>query len=155
MTKPRKKYRPRQHTFNPLAAMQPLPAAKVRADMDRNLAALHALVNCQTVNEDMWLDLSDCVNTVEMLIEHGEIDQDHAATSQAAIGAMVAAMDRNVKQGQALHMTDAEGQVMRDLLSLYHVCLERKPWMIIYKAQKACTERINKQMAEARKAKAA
>jgi len=146
--KPRKQ---RKH-FNPLAAMQPLPATKVRADMDRNLAALEALANGITATTNEWDDLSDCVNTVEMLIEMGEIDQAHAATSFEAIRAMRDSMHRHLNEGQALCMTEPEAQAMRDLLTLYHVCLERKPWMIIYKAQQACTERINKQIAEARAA---
>jgi hypothetical protein len=152
MAKPRKAYRPRKHTFNPLAALQPLPATKVRADMDRNLAALDALAGCANTTVEEWSDLSDCVNTVEMLIEMGEIDQGHVATSQAAVGAMVDCMRRHKDDGQALGMTPPEVQAMRDLLALYHVCLERKPWMIIYKAQQACTERISGQLGQARAA---
>jgi hypothetical protein len=143
----RRKHRP---LFDPLAALRPIDPAKVRADMDRNFLALDAMGTQVGAVSDQWTELSDCVNTVEMLIEMGEIDQEHMATSQAAIVAMVASMKRHVDHGQPIRMEPTEVDTMRALLGLYHVCLDRKPWMIIYRAQLACTERINKQMGTAR-----
>lgn len=143
MPKPRKKRHPQRETFNPLAAMQPLPTDKVCADMLRNYAALEAMVHGTSATSEEWIDLSDCVNVVEMLIEMGEIDSMHTATSVRAIEAMVASMRRHKEEGQGLGMTANEGQAMRDLLTLYHTCLERKTWMIIYRAQKACQKRAD------------
>jgi hypothetical protein len=142
----RRKHRP---LFDPLAAMRPIDPAKVRADMDRNFLALDAMGTQVGATREQWAELSDCVNTVEMLIEMDEIDGDHMATSQGAIEAMVACMKRHVDQDQPMRMEPSEVDNMRTLLGLYHVCLERKPWMVIYRAQKACTERINKQMGTA------
>jgi hypothetical protein len=144
--------KPAKELFNPLAALQPLPAEKVTADMDRNYSALDAMNTQVGATNEQWIELSDVVNTVEMLIEMREIDQEHAATSQAAVHAMVAAMRRNVDHGEPMRLQPGEYEALRHVLGLYHVCLERKTWMMIYKAQKACTERINKQLAESRAA---
>lgn len=136
--------------FNPLAALMPLPAAKVQADMDRNYLALDAMCTKNGATSDQWVELSDCVNTVEMLIEMGEIDGEHAETSQAAIGVMVDAIRRFKKEGLPLTMPPADVEVMHSLLALYQACLERKTWMVIYKAQKACTERVNAKLGRAK-----
>lgn len=148
------KRKPASELFNPLAAMQPLPPEKVSADMDRNYLALDAMATQVGATSEQWIELSDVVNTVEMLIEMNEIDSEHIATSQAAVAAMVSAMRRNIDQGQAMRLEPDEYDALRKVLFLYHACLERKTWMVIYKAQKACTERINKKMAESQKAAA-
>lgn len=152
MTKPRKKgKRVKRELFDPFASMRPLPPEKVKVDMDRNYLALDALSTTVGTSKDQWTDLSDVVNTVNMLIEMGEVDGEHSATMDEAVAAMVAAMRRHIDHGEPMRMTPEEVETMRKALTLYHVCLERKTWMIIYKAQKACTERINRKMAEAQK----
>lgn len=153
MSKKRKKTgkgRKPRPTFDPMASFMPIPPEKVRADMDRNLSALDALATANGATDTQWIELSDCVNTVNMLIEMGEVDGQHADTTQEAIEAMVACADRHRVGDQLFRMTPTEVGAMRAVLSLYHVCLERKAWMVIYRAQKACTERIDKQLGEAR-----
>jgi len=146
-TRRNKKHKTRP-LFDPFAAMRPIPAERIEQDMHRNYATLATMAAGNLATQDDWIALTDVVNTVEMLVEHGEIDGMHTATSQAAIAAMVSSARRNEETGR-LHMTASELVAMREVLTLYHACLERKAWMVIYKAQKACTERINRQMADA------
>lgn len=143
--------RPTRPLFDPFASLRPLPPEKVKSDMDRNYSALDAMATTVGTSDTQWIELSDVVNTVEMLIEMGEIDGEHAAVTQVAITAMTDTMRRHVDHGEPMRMGAQEVQVMRDVLTLYHACLERKTWMVIYKAQKACTERINRKMAESRR----
>lgn len=146
--------KPNRPLFDPIASLCPLPAEKVKADMDRNYSALDAMATTVGTSDTQWIELSDVVNTVEMLIEMGEVDGEHTAVTQAAIAAMTSASRRHIDNGEPMRMGAEEVQVMRDVLTLYHTCLERKTWMVIYKAQKACTERINRELAESRAKKA-
>lgn len=140
MSKKKSAYRPRA-IMSPWASFQVMPKSLREQEMLTMFSAIDAIARGEDPGVDDWRALSDALNTVEMLMEHREIDCEHEATTQAAISAMVHAADR-YKSGKGMRMSGPELQAMRDVLALYEACLERKTWMVMHRARQAVAQRV-------------
>lgn len=127
--KARKAYRPRILTVSTLLSRMVIrsttehnaPASQEKQDrvMMRFLSAIDSIARGAAPGNDDWYDLSDAINTVEIMCRRGVVDESEVMpTVNAAILAM---RDCGVrfKAGHAMRMSGDGLQAVRDVVGIY------------------------------------
>jgi hypothetical protein len=143
----RKNIRPKTGA-NPLMAIMPMSPDERDAQMCKNFDALDAMSTSVGATIVQWAVISTTLNTVCALIDMGEIDPSHQDAADGCMFALNRAAERYYTEQQPVRMEAPEVQGVRDLLTLYHACLERKTEMVILRAKKLGEAKIQKLIAE-------
>lgn len=141
----RKKHVAPAVTFNPLTALYPMEPERRQHNMGRLFTAVDAMRRgCATSTE--WTDVSDAINQLNVLMDWNEIDEEQFADPVDRASAAMVFVRMQAKpsdDGCILYPLSDDGYAaMREVLAIYETVLERKTWMVVWRAHKEAQKRI-------------
>lgn len=120
----KRSHRIQRALINPLTRMSPAPKQKRERVLLSFHTALESIAVGKHPGEEEWRSLSDCINTVETLVNMGKlIEQEVMPVVCAAIEGMVGAA-RRFRAGQGMRLDGPGIKALREVVGIYEQCLE-------------------------------